>query len=401
MLETERVGALSAPLESSAAGEARAVAVLVALLGLGLVDNQVLAPLLPDIARALGTTSGWVGRTASGYAIAAAAAGLVVGPLSDRVGRRRFLVAASVVLGFAGALVCFTPGFPGFALARVVAGAGAGVVSALAVAAIADAVPYHRRGRAMGWVATAYFAAPILGVPVAAWVADASSWRANYAVFAVLGCACALAVHGWFEEGSPAADRTVRRKSYISFLRGRATAFGAVSAFFVTGGLTGFLLFLGAFLREEVGLTLTGVGHVFLLCGVASLAGALAAGRVSDRLGKLPVALGGSVALTLLLLVVPRTDGVALYATLGLVGLAAAARVAPLQSVVTELVPAAERGAYVALRNTLSQLGSASAALVAAALYDRGFEYVCWLTAGFSIVAFALLLGIEEPRKEP
>jgi predicted MFS family arabinose efflux permease len=399
-LESERVGALSEPVESAAAGEARAVAVLVALLGLGLVDNQVLAPLLPDIARALDTTSGWVGRTASGYAVAAAAAGLVVGPLSDRAGRRRFLVAAAVVLGFAGALVFFTPGFSGFALARVVAGAGAGAVSALAVASIADAVPYQRRGRAMGWVATAYFAAPILGVPVAAWVADASGWRTNYAAFAVLGCVCALAVHAWFEEGPPAPAPEARRKSYLAFLRTRSTALGAVSAFFVTGGLTGFLLFLGAFLREEVGLTLTGVGHVFLLCGVASLAGALGAGRLADRMGKLPVALGGSVALSLFLLLVPRTEGVALYGMLGLVGLAAAARVAPLQSVVTELVPSEERGAYVALRNTLSQLGSATAALVAAALYHRGFEYVCWLTALFSITAFALLLGIEEPRKE-
>jgi predicted MFS family arabinose efflux permease len=398
-LESERVGVLSAPVESSAAGEARAVAVLVSLLGLGLVDNQVLAPLLPDIARSLDTSSAWVGRTASGYAIAAAIAGLVVGPISDRRGRRRFLVGASLVLGLAGALVAVSPGFVGFALARVIAGAGAGMVSALAVAAIADAVPYQRRGRAMGWVATAYFAAPILGVPLAAWVADGWGWRTNYVSFAFLGCLSALAVYAWFGESAFLA-REASKRSYVSFLSVRSTAFGAISAFFVTGGLTGFLLFLGAFLREQVGLTLTGVGHVFLLCGVASLAGALGAGRLSDRLGKLPVALGGSIALAAFFVLVPRASGVTLYAVLGLVGLAAAARVAPLQSVVTELVSSESRGAYVAFRNMLSQLGSATAALLAAALYDRGFEYVCWLTAAFSIAAFALLLGIEEPRKE-
>ena len=64
----------------------------------------------------------------------------------------------------------------------------------------------------------------------------------------------------------------------------------------------------------------------------------------------------------------------------------------------TELVPPASRGAYVALRNTLSQSGNAVAAIGAAAMYDRGFEYVCYMAAAFSLIAFVLLFWIEEPR---
>jgi predicted MFS family arabinose efflux permease len=394
----ERARALSGAAPRASSEEARVVVVLVSLLGLGLVDSQVIAPLLPEIARSLETSSASVGRTVSGYAAAAAVAALVVGPWSDGAGRKRFLVGAGLVIGVASALVALTPAFFGFALARVVAGAGAGIVSALAVAAIADAVPYERRGRAMGWVATAYFAAPILGVPVASWVGDALGWRANYAGFALFGCVAALAVHGWFHEGAPSVPSGPRR-GYLSFLKSRSTAAGAVSAFFVTGGLTGFLLFLGAYLQERIGLSLTEVGLVFLLSGLASLGGALGAGRISDRLGKLPVALVASVALAALLVLVPEFHGAALYVLLGLVGLAAAARVAPLQSVITELVPAESRGAYVALRNTMSQGGNATAAVVASAVYERGFEYVCWLTAGFSLVAFWLLFWIKEPAR--
>jgi hypothetical protein len=36
--------------------------------------------------------------------------------------------------------------------------------------------------------------------------------------------------------------------------------------------------------------------------------------------------------------------------------------------------------------------------MAAAALYERGFEYVCFLTAGFSLAAFGILLFVEEPR---
>ena len=174
------------------------------------------------------------------------------------------------------------------------------------------------------------------------------------------------------------------------------------SAFFVTGGLTGFLLFLGPYLQSRFGLSLKSVSLVFSVVGVASLVGTLSGGWLSDRVGKLRVALAGSAALALFLIVVPETGGALLYLTLGLVGLSLAARVAPLQSLVTQLVSAQERGAYIALRNTLSQGGSATAVALGSVLYDYGFgfPYICWMTSGFSIAALLLLLLIDEPSGE-
>ncbi|MGH9335093.1 MAG: MFS transporter, partial [Vicinamibacteria bacterium] len=156
-MESDRAQALSAGTKIEAADETRLVVVLVALLLLGNVDAQVVSPLLPEIARGLGTSDAWVGRTVSGYAIAAAVAALLLGPLSDAIGRRRFLVGAAIVLGLGSAISASTASFAGFALSRVVTGTGAGVTSALVVASIADVVPYQRRGRSMSWVATAYF----------------------------------------------------------------------------------------------------------------------------------------------------------------------------------------------------------------------------------------------------
>ena len=397
-METDRVQTMRAESMVRATDETRLVLVLFALLTLGLVDTQVLAPLLPEIARGLGTTESSVGRSVSGYAIAAAIAALLIGPRSDHRGRRPFLVGAGFLVALGSAVSATTTTIAGFTLARIVTGAGAGVISALTVAAIADVVPYERRGRSMGWVAIAYTAAPILGVPVAAWVAESVGWRANYVAFAVSGIFFALAVRLWLKESrsSPRAER--RGRSYLSFLASRSTAAGALSAFFVTGGVTGFLLFLGAHLQTKFGLTVGQVGMVFLLCGVASLVGAFGAGRLSDRMGKLRMTLVSSLALAVFLLVVPYVEGTVLYAMLGLVGVSVAARLAPLQSLITELVAPDSRGAYVALRNTMSQCGNAAGALAAAALYERGFQYVCFMTAAFSLVAFALLLRIEEPR---
>ena len=379
------------------ASETRVVSVLVSLLGLGLVDNQILSPILPQIAGSLGASESTVGLTVSGYAIAAAIAALIAGPKSDRAGRRPLLLAAGLIFASGSFIAALAGSFALFLAARVVTGGAAGIISALVVAAIADVVPYERRGRAMGWVGVAYFAAPITGLLLAGWVAERVGWRVNYMALVALGCVLSAAIALWFVE--PTRATFPKRGDYLQFFRSRSTAAGAVSAFFVTGGLTGFLTFLGAYLQHQFELSAGRVGLVLALSSAFSLVGALGAGRLSDKMGKLPIALAGSVALVALFLIVPRVSGVALYGTLALVGFAAAARVAPLQSIVTELVSQETRGAYVALRNTLSQGGSAAAAALAAFLYTRGFEYICWMTASFTVVAFVLLLMIEEPRE--
>jgi predicted MFS family arabinose efflux permease len=378
---------------------------LMGLLTLGLVDNQILSPLLPDIASSFEVGVPRVGLTVSGYALAAALAALIAGPLSDRGARRPFLLAAGVTFGVASLAAFLSPSFPVFAGARILAGASAGVISALVVASIADRVPYERRGRAMSWVAGAYFAAPILGVPLGAWLADRYGWRNLYVLFAASAWTLALVMMLWYTDGL--GERSLRTNSvssgaikrYWGFLRERATAAGALSAFFVSGGVTGFITYLGAYLSKEFGLSTTAIGMVFLLSGGGALLGALLAGRFSDRIGKRPLALWGSVVLAAFLLAVPVLGGgLVLYVGLGGVGVAAACRVAPLQSLVTELVSRETRGAYVALRNTLSQLGIAVSVAVGGALFGiAGYGAVCILAACLSLLAALLLVWVKEP----
>ena len=377
---------------------------LVTFLTVGLADSQLVAPILPVIALGLGTGVEEIGTSVTFYSVAAAAAALTVGPSSDRFGRKLFLLAAGGLFAIASAVGASAGNLTMFFGARMLAGAAAGVISALVVAGVAYLVPYERRGRAMSWVAIAYFAAPILIVPLAASMTERYGWRPNYWAFGVASILATLLLAAGYNEDRgvettpPAADNGWFGR-YRGLLSTRSLVAGAGSAFFVSGGFAGFMLYLGAYLISRFGLSVPQVALVFLVCGGFGVLGAFGAGRLADRIGKKSVAIGSSVVLAMTLFSVPFIAGWPLYAVLALTGLAALSRVAPLQSLVTELVSAKKRASYVAIRNTLSQMGIGTTALVGAKLYPIGFDRICWLAGGMSLGAVGLLLLIREPEE--
>ncbi|MGH9354040.1 MAG: MFS transporter, partial [Terriglobia bacterium] len=183
------------------------IASLFLLLFTGLADNQMIAALLPDLVRAFHVTVEMAGMLVVVYAAAAAAAGFVCGTLSDHYGRRRFLLAGALVFAFASWMASQTSTFGGLMLARVLTGAAAGTISTCALTCAGDYFDYAVRGRAIGLISIAYFAAPVIGVPAGAEIADRYGWRGTFIFFAVV--ACGVAASMWLLRG----ERPVLRQS--------------------------------------------------------------------------------------------------------------------------------------------------------------------------------------------
>ena len=101
----------------------------------------------------------------------------------------------------------------------MITGASAGVISALIVAAIADSVPYERRGRAMGWVGMAY-AVPVIAIPVAAKIAEVAGWRTIYLVFTFGASLVAVAVALLFDEAQIRTSGSSRSPGYLRIHEG-------------------------------------------------------------------------------------------------------------------------------------------------------------------------------------
>jgi predicted MFS family arabinose efflux permease len=292
------------------------MAILLLIFFLGTSDNQMISPLLPLMARDFGYGNE-VGRVGElilpAYALAAAAAALLIGPISDKYGRRRFLLYASILFSLSLLVVYFIKDFRALAIVRIFTGLAAGTFSTCAIAYVADYFPYHRRGVAMSVVQAGYFGALVIGVPVANQIAHLQSWRLSFAFFGLLSVLAFFLVATLLPEDKHVmkeqnlSARMARRFDNIRLVfESRERVASIAAAFFVSGGFVGFFLYLGSWLIKDLKLSPGEVNLFFVAVGFALLVGALVAGPVSDKFGKRGLSILSTLILAPMLLLIPN-----------------------------------------------------------------------------------------------
>jgi predicted MFS family arabinose efflux permease len=380
---------------------------LFALLFLGLADNQMIAALLPSLVGSLHVSVGAAGLLVVVYSFTAALASFVSGFLSDHYGRRRFLLLGVALFVVSSWTASRSATFPALLLARALTGLAAGTLSTCSITYAADWFEYSVRGRALGLISAAYFAAPILGVPLAAQIADRYGWRQAFLLFAFLGLiigAFSLRLPKDKLNPQPSSDKLrAAGRSFRSFLVHRDTAAALAIAFLVSGGLVGFLTYVGQWLNSQFAVPTRTIGWVFMLGGLVAVGSAPLGGVVSDRLGKRSVAIASNLILALAVAIIPFFSwGPWLLLVFSLASLGAAFRQGPLTALISELVPATQRGAFIALRNIFSQTGIGLAAFVGGLLYEKhGYAAVTTLCAAMTgLVVLFLITHIVEPQNQ-
>lgn len=394
-------------------GDGRSVTVMIILFlvfFLGVSDNQMVSPLLPRIADEFKLAPGDVGRLIGpAYALAAASVALLVGPASDKFGRRKFLLYASILFGVSLISVAFIRDLRTLTGVRFFTGLAAGTFSTCSIAYVGDYFPYKRRGTAMSVVQSGYFVALGLGVPIGSLLAHRLGWRSSFVAFGALSLiAFVLLVSRLPEDRGQMAeqdfsDRLARRFGNMRLVfESKETVAAVISAFFVSAGFVGFFYYLFSWLTKAFGFKTEDVGLIYIPLMIASLAGSLIAGPVADRFGKRAISIISTLVLAAGLLLIPHLRwGTFLVAAFLIAGLAFAFRQGPLQALATELVPKNARGALVATRNTASQVGIAASTAINGWLYDtHGYAAVGLFSAALTIGAAVCILIMKEPLGE-
>lgn len=286
------------------------LATLIVLSALAVLPVNMFLPSLPNIAHEFQADYGLVSLAISGYAVTAAALQLVLGPLSDRFGRRPVLLAglAVFVLASIGCLLAadiWT--FLAFRMLQGVVIAG----YAVSLAIIRDTTGDQAAAGLIGYVSMAWAAAPMLGPIAGGGLDEIFGWRASFWAFILLGAGAFLLC--WFDLGetnrSPSGTITQQLRSYPKLLgSGRFWAYAATMAF-STGAFYAFLA--GAPLAATAGFGFT-PGRLGIYMGTITagfVLGSFLAGRYAKHVrltttmlaGRF-IACGGLVAGVILLL---------------------------------------------------------------------------------------------------
>jgi predicted MFS family arabinose efflux permease len=254
------------------------------------LSTFALGPFLPVLARDLDTSVALLGQAPALAALVAAALGLVVGPLADRVGYRRSLLLALASLVISAFGIALSSSF-----ALLLLSTFAGVAGRAATGPVAQAVAGARfvgdaRRRAMSWITGGVSAALVAGVPLLTIIDAAFGWRMAFVGLAALTVGSAALVG--FVLRPDGARTTVGLPmrallaAYAPIARHRPTLGllgGSVLGLAGTGAL---ITYLGAFLAERHGLSAQQVGWVYLALGVGALVGT---GAIGGRFGSRPL----------------------------------------------------------------------------------------------------------------
>ncbi|MFW3894968.1 multidrug effflux MFS transporter [Pseudomonas bharatica] len=310
-----------APPRGSPILTGRLVALLACLSAISVLSTNIILPAFPEIGHELGVTSRELGLTLSSFFITFAFAQLLVGPLADHYGRKRFVlgglalfVIGTMVAGFAGTLDVLIAG-------RVIQALGVCAAAVLARAIARDLFDGETLGRALSLTMIATAAAPGFSPLLGSLLTTAMGWRA---IFVMVGAAAVLIA--WFYARSlgetlPPGRRTALSAASVVSAYGRLLREGrfilpAASVSLLMSGLFASFAAAPAILMSGMGLSSLQAGLYFAATVFVVFAAGLAAPRLAHRFGSRTITILGLATALLagaLLLIGPKSPGLGWY----------------------------------------------------------------------------------------
>jgi DHA1 family inner membrane transport protein len=213
----------------------------------------------------------------------------VFGPLSDRWGHRRMMLAGLSMLAIGMWASGLLPVYGAVLAGLFLAGLGKSVFDPALQAYTGERVPFERRGLAVGMIEFAWAGSSLVGIPLVGLLIDGLGWRSPFFLLGTAGLLGVVAVGTLLhEERHPRRSTSGSagfRAAWQRLSRKRA-ALGALGfAFLASLANDNLFVVYGAWLEDAFGLSIAALGTATLVIGLAELLGEGLTASISDRLG--------------------------------------------------------------------------------------------------------------------
>lgn len=263
------------------------------------LDRWVIAPLFPVIMQDLGFGYQDLGIVVGITALTWGVASLVLGGLSDKIGRRKILIPALAALSVFSGITGLAGGFGSMILLRGILGIFEGAYVPTAFAAVKDASTPDRLGLNMGMLgagsAIATAIAPIIATQLLPLV---PSWHWVFVLVSIPGLIVTYFLYRYIQDQPQQPSIPVAAFKFKELLRYRNIRVGILAMCGIMAGIFILSAMVPSYLTDHLKLGMKDMGFVASGIGFGGFIGALLIPGSSDKIGRknaLLIALGVSV----------------------------------------------------------------------------------------------------------
>ena len=150
------------------------------------ICNDLVQPAMLAITQDFGVSSSWAPSSMSFFLLGGACLAWLLGPLSDRLGRKKVLLAGVIFFIVCCLLIVFTKNIEQFLAFRFLQGIGLTIISAVGYAAIQEIFEERDAIKVMALMANISLIAPLLGPVLGAFMIEHVSWHWGFIGIAIL-----------------------------------------------------------------------------------------------------------------------------------------------------------------------------------------------------------------------
>jgi DHA1 family bicyclomycin/chloramphenicol resistance-like MFS transporter len=284
------------------------VIVIASLMALIALATSMMLAVLAEIGRTFGVETTRTQSVLTAFFVGFSVGQFVVGPVSDRFGRRAVLIGGVTLYLVATVLCVLAQSFETLLIARVMQGLGVAAPRVITVSVVRDCYSGRRMASVMSLAMTALMVVPVVAPAFGQLVVLALPWRWIFVFLALYG----VLVMAWMylrlpETLAPENKRSLQPLSILSAARQALTTRQSLGYMLATGVAQGFLL-ATLYAAPQVMGELLGMGHYFTIAFGQFLNSQLV-GRFGMRFLSHGAIAVGTLA-SILLLVLARTDAI-------------------------------------------------------------------------------------------
>lgn len=367
------------------------IAVFSAMLGLGIV-----IPLLPHYAETLGATGLEIGAIFSGFSVSRALLMPLFGRLSDRRGRKWFIVTGLALYTILSLAYLVAESVGGLILVRVIHGMASAMVIPIAMAYIADLSAVGSEGRQMGTFSIALYLGMGIGPLLGGVISAAAGMAAVFLSMTAFSLLSVLVCLAFVPESAPRPRPAMSNRGVMGNSALRAAVFFQLINAFANGT---FMVFVPLIASLAFGLSTAETGLVISVSSLSTSVLQRWSGGLADRYDKTALIVAGTALIAATLFVIPSLSGFpALLLAALAIGIGGGVSLPAVTAIVTIAGRSVGQGAAMGASNTAMGVGMIVSPLLSGMVMDLyGITDVFYLSG--VICALALPLFVVLARK--